>query len=194
MENWITVLIGAASGIIGGVISGGAYRDVRDYLVRPKLTIDYGGAGNRVETAHINKDKVAVSEIYIRLRLRNDGKRAAQNCVVFLTAITEVHPSGTTPTSFHDAMPLAWPGWEFSPRQIPRGIEFYVDLMRVSKNVSGWWISVRELAVTQADLRSYRGTYRFHVTAVADNAKPEKYEVDVSYDGDWHSLRAVGRN
>jgi hypothetical protein len=39
-------------------------------------------------------------------------------------------------------------------------------------------------------LKKYRGTYRFHLVAVADNAQPDHLNVDVDYNGDWNNLRA----
>jgi hypothetical protein len=43
----------------------------------------------------------------------------------------------------------------------------------------------------QTSLTSYKGTYRFHLIATADNAEPATCAVDVRYDGDWDNLRAV---
>jgi hypothetical protein len=44
---------------------------------------------------------------------------------------------------------------------------------------------------SRTGLTSYKETYRFHLIATADNAEPATCAVDVSYDGDWHNLRAV---
>jgi hypothetical protein len=51
--------------------------------------------------------------------------------------------------------------------------------------------SVENLLASQTSLTSYRGTYRFHLIATADNAEPATCAVDVNYDGDWHNLRAA---
>jgi hypothetical protein len=52
--------------------------------------------------------------------------------------------------------------------------------MKVSKNSPGWMISVEQLFPSQ--LREYSGTYRFQLTATADNALPVVFEIDVAYD------------
>jgi len=98
-----------------------------------------------------------------------------------------------TQTSFHDAKPLAWAGYDFTPRDIPPApnVHLYVDLTSFSKKQSGWIFSVQNLLASQTGLTNYRGTYRFHLIATADNAEPATYAVDVAYEGDWHNLRAV---
>jgi hypothetical protein len=189
-------LIGGGAAIVGGVIGGllsGAYQHIRDHASRPRLQIDYEGVegAHRVEVDYTDKENRPVAEIYIRARVQNKGRRVAKGCLVFLANVREVHPSGMTTTSFHDSMPLAWAGWNFSPRDIPRGVEFYVDVVRVSKHVSGWRFSVERLFASHAELKDYRGTYRFSLMVTGDKADPAMCEVDVTYDGDWHNLRAV---
>jgi hypothetical protein len=159
---------------------------------QPKLSVDYDGTeGNRVD-AHYRKGEADVDEIYIRVRVRNLGYRTAKDSRVFLTALREVHDAGVTaPSPVYDSMQLAWAGWSFEPRDIPRGVTFYADLMRVSKHTPGWLLSVKEKLANHAALPAYSGTYRFQVTVTADNADPAVCEVDVTYKQDWHTLRAT---
>ena len=82
-------------------------------------------------------------------------------------------------------------GVGFSPRNVPPGVDFYVDLMRVSKSASGWRLSVEKLFANEADLQSYSGTHRFSLMVTADNAKPASCMVDVTYNKDWHDISAV---
>jgi hypothetical protein len=184
-------IISLVSGAVGAILAF-ISQPLRDWLYRAILTIDYEGNddANKIEVGYL-KDGKQIDEVYIRARIRNEGKRPAKNCQVFLTDLEEVHQSGTTPTSFYDPTPVAWAGWKFSLRDIPRSIPFYVDIMKVSKHTSGWLISVENLYGNQDKLQNYRGTYRFQLTATADNAKSVIYEIDVMYDGDWHNLRAI---
>jgi hypothetical protein len=111
---------------------------------------------------------------------------------VFLVALNEVHPSGkTTPAALHDSLMLAWAGYHFEPRDVPRGLWFFADVIRVSKHQSEWVFSVDKLFAQHFHLKDYRGTYRFHLMVTGDNTTPATCEVDVTYDGDWHSLRAL---
>jgi hypothetical protein len=194
MDNSTIILvssISALAAIVGGLLSG-AYQEWRDYREQPKLLLDYEGtAGSNKVDVEYKKGEQQIAEIYIRVRIRNVGRRAAKNCLVFLVGVKEVHPSGLTSTSFYDAQPLAWPGWSFPPRDVPMGVDFYVDLMKVSKHSPGWLISVERHFADQESLKNYSGTYRFQLMATAENAEPYLFEIDVTYDKDWHNLRAV---
>jgi hypothetical protein len=130
------------------------------------------------------------AEIYIRARVRNTGREVARSCRVYLAELTEIRTSGQISTSLYDAKQLQWAGLDFIPLDIPRGVNLYVDLAWVSKDQPGWRFSVQRLFASQSGLKTYRGTYRFHLLATAHNADPAVCSVDVSYDGDWHSLRA----
>ncbi len=183
-------IIAGVSAIAGGLLSG-AYQHLRDHLARPKLVIDFlSTAANQEDVEYKVGDKT-ISEIYIRARVRNDGRQVANNCRVFIAALSEVHPVGTTPTSLHDAKQLSWAGYKFSPLDVPPGVDFYVDILRVSKHEPGLVLCVERLFASQSGLKNYRGTYRFRLLATASNAEPAACEIDVSYDGDWHNLRAL---
>jgi hypothetical protein len=165
--------------------------DAANSELRPSLQIDYEGTeANRVEV-NLKTDTTEVSEIYIRARVRNIGQATAKGVLVFLTSLQEVQASGsTTPTPVHSSMALAWEGWRFQPRDIPQGVTFYVDLMKVSKHTAGWFFSVEKpLSASQTALKDYSGTYRFQLTVTADNAGPATCEVDITYKQDWHTLR-----
>ena len=70
-------------------------------------------------------------EIYIRARLRNLGSRVAKQCRPYLVKLEEVHPSGTTPTTYFDSLVLRWPRNDYEPRDIPRGIDQFFDVVGV---------------------------------------------------------------
>jgi hypothetical protein len=183
-------LIAGISAVAGGLLNG-AYQHLRDRLARPKVVIDFQGTEANQVTSEYKIGEKVVSEIYIRARVRNTGHHVAKSCRVFVAALTEVHASGTTPTSLKDAKQLAWAGYDFSPLDVPRGVDFYVDVVRVSKSDPGWLFSVQKLFASQTQLKAYRGTYRFRLLVTADNADPAACEIDVVYDGDWHNLRAM---
>jgi hypothetical protein len=192
-----TAFISAGAAILGGLLGGffsGTYLHLHEWWRRPKLQVDYEGKddANKVLVEYTKKEGTQVAEIYIRARVRNAGRRVAKGCRVFLTSLEEVQQAGkTTPTVFHDAMQLAWAGGEFVAQDVPNGVEFYADLTHISKLRPGWSFSVKRLFANHEVLKNYKGTYRFHLLATAENASPATIEVDISYNGDWHNLRAV---
>jgi hypothetical protein len=159
----------------------------------PILDVDYEGTPANKTEAHYTRDGVKVDEIYIRVRVRNLGTGTAKGVRVFLTDLHEVHNGVTTPTSLvWDSLQLAWAGWKFDAQDVPEAVSFYADVMRVSKQNSGWLLSVQKVRLANdADLDHYSGTLRFQITVTADNAPPTTCEIHVTYNKDWHSLRAV---
>jgi hypothetical protein len=194
MDDATAALIAGAAGFVGAVIGGvlsGVYQHARDWYTRPILKIDYAGkSGVNVVETEIVQGPTKISDVYIRARIRNTGRRPAQNCRVYMTALHEVKGNQLLETVFSDTKPIAWAGWDFEPRVVPNGVDFYVDVVRVNKDVAGWIFSVA-LFVSQETLKHYRGTYRFSLLATADGAAPTPFSVDVDYDNkDWHTLRA----
>jgi hypothetical protein len=185
-------LVGAIGGVTGGLVTS-FYSHARSWLTRPRLSVDYANdAGHFIDFNAINREGRDISAVYVRVRVRNLGRRVARGCRVFLTGLEEVHPAGTTPTNLHDALVMGWPGGtDFEPRDIPHGVSFFADLVMVSKHREGWGFCVRETHANHRRLPEYRGTYRFHVLVAADDADPARCTVDATYDGDWHNFRAV---
>jgi hypothetical protein len=185
-------LVGGIGGVIGGLVTG-FYSHARAWLTRPRLSVDYANdSGHFVDFDAVNREGKNISAVYVRVRVLNEGRRVARGCRVFLTGLEEVHPSGTTTsTNLHEALVLGWPNRDFEPRDIPRGISFFADLVMVSKHHEGWGFCVKESYANHKRLSEYRGTYRFHVLVAADDADPAQCRVDATYDGDWHNFRAV---
>src|SRR5262249_24216280 len=113
----------------------------------------------------------------------------------FLASLTEVLPSAPRhPTSLHDSKQLAWAGGDFLPRDIPNGVDFYVDLMNVSKlpGKEGWhFYTTPTLFADQMSIEKYQGTYHFSLVVTSNNAEPATCGVDVTYNNDWKQLRGV---
>ncbi len=169
----------------------GAYQHLRDWLSDPKLRLDFGGneAASIVEVRAV-VDKITRSSLFVRIRVRNVGRRVAKGCLVYLAGIEEVNESGTCPTTFQDAMPLSWPLKDFEPRHLPPSVDVYVDLVIISKDDPGWSFGVKQLYASQELMKIFKGTYRFHLVVTAENAKARKASVEITYKQDWNTLRA----
>lgn len=137
------------------------------------------------------EDNTELTEIYIRARVRNTGSRVAKQCRPYLVGLEEVHPSGTTATPFSESAVLPWPLRDYGPRDIPKGIDQFFDVLGVLKNRTGWRLTFREKFSEYAELPNYKGTYRFTVLVTGDGVEPRGRKIDVTYNGDWHNLRAV---
>jgi hypothetical protein len=194
MEKEIAAaLVGGGIGIVASISGSIAlvwYQNRQEKRDEPILKMDYQAIDgvNKIESAYQSQGNVQ-EFVHIRARLWNDNVRPARNCRVFLTKLTEVHGTIEKETVYHDALQLEWAGGDSGTRDIPAGVNFYVNVVRVSKSAPGWLISTK-LFASHGPLKGYFGVYRFHILATAENAPPSKCVIDVDYRGDWHNLRA----
>jgi hypothetical protein len=182
-NEWGVAAVGVAGAVIGGFVGGVTPQLVAWYL-RPELMIDYqGGKDNVVTIENANS-----AEIWVRARVQNTGRLRAKECQAFLTSLHEVRADGSVFAVLEDSKPLAWTGRSAAPLDVPPGVEFYVDLLRLSKNYGGWGIF--GLFKHQQDLQRYSGTYQFRLMISADNVSPRRCAINIEYKQDWHTLRA----
>lgn len=109
---------------------------------------------------------------------------------MFLTALEEVRIGGQVEAKLDDSKVLPWAGWYFDPQDLPKGANFYVDVVRFSEKRAEWDFCVHQLFQTQQALKLYKGSYRFTLLVTGDNAEPAICKLDVHYDGTWSSIRA----
>jgi hypothetical protein len=68
----------------------------------------------------------------------------------------------------------------------------YADIVQIFKDKPGWFFFLQGgLFAHEEKLRVYRGTYRIEITVASENAASALCEVDVTYNGDWRSVRAI---
>jgi hypothetical protein len=190
MAYWLPTVVAVLSGLFSGL--GG--RRLEAWLSAPKLEVDFipDDGGFRTEGSW-NEGPVEVTQIYIRARVRNVGAVVAKQCRPYLVKLEEVQPSGTTSAELFDSCVLHWPGYphDFAPRDIPKGINQFFDIVGVFKNRPGWRFAFGENFSSHRELAHYRGTYRFKVLVTGDGVKPAGRKIDVTYNGEWNNLRAV---
>jgi hypothetical protein len=183
----ITAFYTIVAGLVGVLV-----QRWRDWARRPQLRIDYRDApANLVEVERKGPDgKLQASDIFVRVRVRNTGCRTAKSVVVYLTSLKKAARSHTSPTTFHDAKAMAWAGGKFAPLDLPPApnLNFYVDVVRISKITHGWNFCLDQIFSSQSEMMKYSGTLRFHLTATADNADSASCEVDVTYTQNCNSL------
>ena len=192
-QELLAACIGAGAAIVGGLVTG-AYEHLRDRISRPRLVLDFPDNGaTRLESTYTVKER-EVTEIFIRVRVRNVGRRVARGTRVYLVGVEEIQHAGVTQTAYKDSMPLSWPGYpkDFNPRDLQRGIHAYTNVVSVMKHEAGWHFHVPQLFASQQNLKDYSGTYRLTLLATADEAEPYHFQIDVDYRRDWHGLRAMG--
>jgi hypothetical protein len=160
----------------------------KDKWTRPKLHLDFVD-----DSAHVVRlDSVsnpAIAGVWVRVRATNLRPRLAKQCRPFLTKLETVDASGKAkPTNLADSLILRWPGNDTKPRDIPNGVEFYVDVVFLHKSSDRFNFLVERLFGHYSDLQHYKGTYRFHILLTGDDAYPAQCAIDVTYNGDWEKV------
>jgi hypothetical protein len=189
MSDEILTLTGIVSSFAGGVISSACARYLDERWFGPKLSIHAdNGPEYKVERPYNQADEDS-SNIYIRVKVTNDSKRIAKQCTAWLADVQEVRNGQAHKTSsYHDSKQLPWAGSKREPIDIPYGTAHYVDVVVFSKHEPGWRFPVK-LFASQQELTRYKGTYRLTVLVTSDGAKPVSRQIDVTYHGDWNTLR-----
>jgi hypothetical protein len=156
-------------------------------LFGPKLIIHCDDAPGKTDEAPHG--------IYMKFLVRNMSKRTvARNCRAYLISIHEVRNGRVMKEDLKpDSVQLPWEGRDFETRDIPFGASQYADLVRFDKEpdkAAGWdfYAKPNHIARDQK-LKAYRGTYRFSVIVACDGARPATKDINVDYNGDWHTAK-----
>lgn len=199
--GWIQSLVGGLVGFGSAVCA----EPCRAWIFRSRLDLKFDpNAGCLIETFEKREAGIDPTGIivlgedakYVRLSIRNTRWQLARGVRVFLHAIDGQNYSGEfRRTEYADILQLGWSGRtddRFSAIDLPRGVTAFVDLVssRRSKpysmrpEVSSW-------PARWGDLIMRKGVYRFEVIATADNARPARSAIVLSWNAQWESLRFV---
>lgn len=160
----------------------------KDKWTRPKLHLDFVD-----DSAHVNRlasdPRPEIAGVWVRVRATNLRFQLAKQCRPFLTKLETVDASGkATPTNFADSLVLRWPGGDITPRDIPKDVEFYIDVVVFHKTSDQFNFLVQRLFGHNSDLQNYHGTYRFHILLTGDDVYPARCAIDVTYNGDCEKV------
>jgi hypothetical protein len=187
--DWEIAAVGVSGAVVGGFV-GGITPYLTSWYVRPKLRIDFRNDENNVVTVEGTRgDGKVGADIFVRVRVQNGGRSRAKSCNVFVTSVHEVRADGSLHLVLRDSKVLNWAGGSRLALDVPQRVEFYVDLLRVSKDEADWGM-IFGLFNDQQKLQLYSGTYRFSLLISGDNASPSTCSMNVEYRQDWNTLRA----
>jgi hypothetical protein len=193
--HWIenhAVAIEAIALVLIFALDAAALFHFYEWLNRPKLRLDFeNNPGHIARLDRAPKTDVEIFAKYVRVRATNHGRRRAKGCQPFLVRLEKLDVGETKTEELYDSLLLNWAGGDDTPRDIPRHVNFYVDLVEIRKAGLVRFCSKHSLSHHWELERRYGGTYRFHVLLISRNAKPARIALDVTYDGDWEKLTAA---
>jgi hypothetical protein len=174
---------GGIIGVVVGWALGTMTRHFEQVWLGPKLTIACKDVpGNKDETP---------DNVFVKFRVENSTQRhGAKNWRAYLVELHKISNTKVISENLiSDSFQLPWPNHDFEPRDTPAMVKHYVDLVRFSKREPGWKLVTKPALYSSLEtLADHRGTYRFTVVVVGDDAKPQTAKICVDYNGDWHNV------
>lgn len=185
--NEVNAAIAAAiigpAGTLMGVVLGWALPLFTDKWFGPKLKLECNNApAHRTETEE---------EVYIRIRLQNIKTTIARSCRPYMIGVYEIKDGKVHGTNkLNDSIPLVWAGYTLDPRDIPKGVSQYFDVIKFSKHEKGWKFITEDKSYRSTHgLTGYKGIYRFECLVSAERAEPVTKSIDIEYADDWNQMR-----
>lgn len=167
---------------------------------RPRLDLDFkSNEAYLPESTHAEGDIPTVTRKYLRVSLKATGlfgrnlggSSGAKNCRIYLTSIQPVTTGTVGKDHIYDARPISWPpNNEFNPRDIPRGVTMFANVVTIKKGNLGWTFQIPSTYGLEQELLTHPGTMRIGVTATADNANPVSIYVRASIKADKSGFEA----
>ena len=178
------------TGVVGAVATWLIIEFILKPRTRPKLKVKYDP-----QDRFCNLDVPAHKSVYHRLRVENVRYATAKRPRVYLVNVELISKDGPSPSDYRDGpLPLAW-AYETAPEEHvpikPREADFpllkntpdYADICMIRKNGQATLGLVSDPYTKYAALIQRDRVYRLTLQAVAEEAKPRKYAVDLRWDG-----------
>jgi len=138
MPSDMDLLVATLGGVIGGGVIGVAASELVRWWRRPIIEMRAGlgtpYACNTTITQKILEEREETR--WLRLGIENKGRQVAHVCRVFLVEIELLQASGAPAFDVQLVNPLElnWAGTQDTKRDLPVGIEMFLDVLRVSQS------------------------------------------------------------
>ncbi len=179
----LTAVLGSVVTILG--------REIIEWLRRPNLqvTLDLSALN---EFRLMDDGNFQGWAKYVRLKVHNNGMRAARCCE------SKIEPLDEQENSLFDPSILHWVRKyfaiyrrledQFAPISISRGDHEFLDVIDINRSSSPpYTIAVRTFSHRPYTLLGKR-TYRLKVTVFSENAEPRSVTIFFSWDGTWEGF------
>lgn len=183
----VNILIGFLGGSVTSWILGSIYTWRNRPIISVRLVPD---KGCYVTTSRGNPPTHDAR--YLRLLVENTGRSSIESCKGYITSITRIVDGNRSPVQ-QEVLELGWSGGGgISPRSIPRGAFFYMDVASLDLVQGG--PPVLQLAVGWmpnhlAHLFQVAATFELAVKIAAENAAPVDRTVRFEFDPQQKDLQ-----
>ena len=188
MPSDMDLLVATLGGVIGGGIIGVAASELIRWWRRPKIELSVGLESPYACNTTITQKILAEREEtrWLRLGIENKGRLVAHGCRVFLVEIELLQAGGAPAFDMQLTNPLElnWAGTQDTKRDLPVGIEMFLDVLRVSKSQNFPLTCFNTIDHEAQEIFSVATSEnvalaRLHFVATANEIQSTKYYADV---------------
>lgn len=123
---------------------------------------------------------------WIRLRIKNNGKLPAVNCI---GRLHEIRDRGGNRIARYDPETLAWRGGQQPVTLMPHGDFDYLDVWCSGINASYMFVRAKDPKIQGANLKFEKGIYSIDVAVYAENAAPVRRTFQVEWEGEYNEVK-----
>ncbi len=124
---------------------------------------------------------------YVRVKVKNDSRSTAKDCMAYLTKIERMNEHGHYVTLHQDPLPLGWAFIGQIPRNLPPQIEFFFDVFSTKSFENRVIPETQPKALIWKSILTGNATYRFSVVVTGENVEPLATTVEVEWNA-WNNF------
>ena len=181
-------------GFVAGFLSAVFAEPIRQWLYRPKLSLEFLHNDHFVTTTDEGSPPTHQAK-YVRVRASNLSARAAKGCRAYLVGLQRRGPGGAwEATEYCDCLQLAWsarPGASHDALDLAAGTPFFIDVVSTRQPSQAFAWSAMFTPYRVQHLFRTPGTYLFTILVTGDNVKPAKLSVSFKWTGVWDQFEVA---
>lgn len=192
MNEWLKIMITSIVTFVLGAVVAVFAEPFRRWLFSSRLIVSFepkAGAASKhiaITPAETSSGQVIMQK-YIRAAARNVSWATAKECKVYLTSIEREIEPGHFKLLHHDPLPLPWALLGPDGIDIPRGMQFFFDIVMVQDGSNLLLPQAKPAVVAWATTLRDAARYRFTVVAAGDNIAPVERSVIFNWKGSFDS-------
>jgi hypothetical protein len=175
-------VIGSLVTFVTGLILGVCVKPLQEwFFYHPELSVKFNPRDGRciVDSPQCRWARVSVI---------NNGQIHLRQCQAFVSNVEQKRGLfwGDTTPKFSDSLALEWAVTGYDPRDLPRKIPFFANILVSEDTKNELWLTVYDWGPERLrKIFTEHGRYRITVTVTGDQVKPKTTKIIVRWKGNW---------
>jgi len=179
------------AGIAIGTLILASFAVYVEILKHPNLSIEFKQEEPFYRARDLRIVNMPQTHYWISVKVKNKGKKAAENCLGKLKEILEIENGKTKPFQPFDPVILHWIGEGCSPITINKDDEEWLGVVHTSKNDQSAKVFCKERSEDEPEIKTNLkvGEYLLKITIVGSNVKPATKKYRLIWKGTWNEIK-----